>query len=456
LPGICPRIRRLIQEQLILHLPTSETMLKRYSKSTLAQNTLWMVLGQGLRLGISVLYFTVIARSLGTHNYGAFVAVVSLVAIVFPFGALGSGILLIKNVSRDQSLFGVYWGRGLLTTTVASSALLLVTVALARFILPTEIPFPLLLLVSASDLIGMSLIWLAGQAFQAFERLNWTAIIHVLISATRLIGALIVVQIHPHPTALQWGYIYSCSTATVVIASLALVTAKLGLPHLAWPRSKAELREGFFFSASLCAQTVYNDLDKTMLASLSTLEATGIYGAAYRILEASVVPIASLRQAAYPNFFRRGLHGISGCLPYAKLQAARALLCGVVIAAGLLVLAGVVPYFLGQEYARAVEALRWLAILPIFRAVHYFYSDALSGAGHQGLRTALQAAVALFNVLINCWLIPAYSWRGAAWSSIASDGLLAVAVVVAAGMLSRQQGTSTTLAESELAESVAS
>ena len=41
-----PESGRLIQEPLILHLVTSETMLKRYSKSTLAQNTLWMVLGQ--------------------------------------------------------------------------------------------------------------------------------------------------------------------------------------------------------------------------------------------------------------------------------------------------------------------------------------------------------------------------------------------------------------------------
>ncbi len=430
-------------------------MLKRYSRSTLAQNTLWMVLGQGFRLGISVLYFTVIARSLGTHNYGAFVAVVSLVSIVFPFGALGSGILLIKNVSRDQSLFGLYWGRALLTTTVASSALFVVTIALAHFILPAEIPFLLLLLVSASDLFGMSLIWISTQAFQAFERLNWTATIHVLISATRLIAALIVVQIHPHPTALQWGYLYFCSTATVVMASLVLVTIKLGLPHFAWPRSRAEIREGFYFSASQCAQTVYNDIDKTMLASLSTLEATGIYGAAYRIIEASVVPIASLRLAAYPDFFRKGLRGIGGCLPYAKLQAARALVCGIAIAAGLLLCAGVVPYVLGEEYARAVEALRWLAILPVFRAVHYFYSDALSGAGHQGLRTSIQVAVALFNVLINLWLIPAYSWRGAAWSSIASDGLLAGGVVLAAWVLSRQQRTSAE-AEFELAQRAAS
>jgi O-antigen/teichoic acid export membrane protein len=414
-------------------------MFNRFSRSSLAQNTFWMIIGQGSRLGVSVLYFTVMARSLGSHNYGAFVAVVSVIAIVFPFGALGSGILLIKNVSRDRNLFGLYWGRALLTTGVASSALFLVAVALAHFVLPAEIPFRLLLLVSAADLFGMSLIWISTQAFQAFERLNWTAAIVVLISVARLIGALIVVRIQPHPTALEWGYVYFYSTAAVVIVSLSLVTIKIGVPHFNWPSSRAEIREGFYFSASQCAQTVYNDIDKTMLASLSTLDATGIYGAAYRIVDAAVVPIGSLRQAAYPNFFRIGAHGINGCLPYARLQAMRALICGFAIAAGLLLLAGVVPYVLGPDYARVVEALRWLAILPVFRAIHFFYSDALSGAGHQGLRTLIQVTVALLNIVVNFWLISTYSWRGAAWSSVGSDGLMAAGMITAAWVLSRNK-----------------
>jgi O-antigen/teichoic acid export membrane protein len=70
--------------------------------------------------------------------------------------------------------------------------------------------------------------------------------------------------------------------------------------------------------------------------------------------------------------------------------------------------------------------------------VHFFLSDALSGAGHQGLRSAIQIGVALFNVLINFWLIPAYSWRGAAWSSIASDALLALGIGTAVLVLSRR------------------
>ena len=65
-----------------------------------------------------------------------------------------------------------------------------------------------------------------------------------------------------------------------------------------------------------------------------------------------------------------------------------------------------------------------MALLPLLKTMHYFAADSLTGAGHQGLRTLVQVLVALFNVVVNLWVIPAYSWRGAAWSSLASDGLL--------------------------------
>src|SRR5262249_36530597 len=93
---------------------------------------------------------------------------------------------------------------------------------------------------------------------------------------------------------------------------------------------------------------------------------------------------------------------------------------------------------IGPEYAESAEALRWLALLPVLKGLHYFFSDSLTGAGHQPLRTALQAGVAAFNVLINLWLIPAYSWRGAAWSSLASDALLVCSTGVAVFILTRR------------------
>jgi len=431
-----------------IRMESISATIDRLRKSTLARNTVWMFFGQGLRLVIQAVYFIEIARSLGASNYGAFIGVVALVGIAYPFGALGGGNLLVKNVARDRDLFGPYWGRALVITAACSSSLLVVVLCISHFILPASIPLRLVLLVAGADLVGLNIIGICGQAFQAFERLNWTATINVLISGSRLLGAVILIGIDAHPSALQWGYIYFCSTTAVAITAWLLVLTKLGPPRFRWPHSAAEMREGFYFSSSLSAQTIYNDIDKTMLARLSTLDATGIYGAAYRLIDVSFAPISALLWSTYPNFFRAGAKGITSSFGYAKPLLLRALGYSSVVCVVILLAAGIVPYILGPEYARTTEALRWLAPLPVLRGLHYFLSDSLTGAGHQGVRTAIQAGVAIFNVLINLWIIPAYSWRGAAWSSIASDALLVCGTAAAVFILARR-------AKSHLAGAVA-
>jgi O-antigen/teichoic acid export membrane protein len=398
-----------------------------------------MVLGRGLGLIIQALYFIEIARSLGVSNYGAFVGVVALVGIVWPFASVGGSNLLIKNVSRDKSLFTVYWGRALTTTGLFGSLLILIVLLLSSFVLPPQIPLLLVILVAASDILALNIVTIASQAFQAFERLDWTAGLGVLMISSRLAGAIILIAIHGHPSALQWGYSYFCSTAAVAVAASLVVCKRLGWPVLNWRRSAAEMREGFWFSTSQSAQTIYNDIDKTMLARLSTLDATGIYGAAYRLIDVSFVPVSALLYSAYPNFFRAGADGISSSLRYAKPLLLRAGGYSVVVCAAILLCAGRVPYVLGPDYARIVEALRWLSVLPILKAKHYFLADTLTGAGYQSVRTCIQAGVGGFNVLINLWLIPAYSWRGAAWASIASDALLLCGIALAVAVLSRQR-----------------
>ena len=411
-------------------------------KTALARNTAWMLAGLGLRFVIQALYFIEIARSLGATNYGAFVGVVALVGIAYPFGPLGAGNLLIKHVARDRSQFARCWGHALVTIGVCGSVLLAVVLAASRFALPGSIPARLVLLVAGADLFGLNLVTVSGQAFQAFEQLHWTAALNVLLSAGRLLGAVILISIHTRPSALQWGYLYFGASAAAAVVAVLLVSVRLGLPVFSSPRTFAELREGFYFSAGLSAQTVYNDIDKTMLARLSTLDAAGIYGAAYRLIDVSFVPISALLSSAYPSFFRAGARGISASFAYAKPLLLRALVYSSSVCCLLILCAGLLPRIIGAEYAASAEALRWLAPLPILKGLHYFFSDSLTGAGFQPVRTSVQAGVAVFNVLLNLWLIPAYSWRGAAWSSLASDGLLLCAMASAVFFLSRHEPVS--------------
>lgn len=420
----------------------------------MARNMVWMILGQGLRLIIQALYFVEMARSLGVRNYGAFIGVVAFIGIVYPFGALGSGSLLVKNVARDHTAFPACWGRTLAITLTFGSVLVLLALALSRFVLPAEIPLSLVAMVALSDVLGLNLITQAGQAFQAFEKLNWTAAINVMMSAGRLIGAIILVAMHPHPTADQWGYIYFGCTIAVTGVSLTLVRVLLGSPRLVWKHLFSETREGFYFSAGLTSQTVYNDIDKTMLARLDTLSAAGVYGAAYRLIDVSFVPVSAALSSAYPSFFRAGTRGISGSLAYAKPLMLRAATYALAVFVLLMASSGLVPLVLGSEYAATAAALRWLSILPVLKALHYFFSDTLTSSGYQGVRTAIQASVALLNVLLNLWIIPAYSWRGAAWSSIACDATLAMAVCSAVYVIGRSKAEASKSHEKELIEGV--
>jgi O-antigen/teichoic acid export membrane protein len=110
---------------------------------------------------------------------------------------------------------------------------------------------------------------------------------------------------------------------------------------------------------------------------------------------------------------------------------------GVLAAATLYLVAPALPVILGDEYRQAVAAVRWLAILPLLKALHYFGADALTGAGYQGVRTMLLVGIAVVNILLNAWLIPLYSWRGAAVATIVSDALLGAAIWAAVWYLGR-------------------
>ena len=408
----------------------------------LSRNTVYMTLAQAARLSAQAVYFLLIARALGPRQYGAFAAVVAAVAIAYPFVGNGTGNLMVQQVARERRLLPESLGNALFMTLLTGLLLSIEVVPACLVALPRAIPASEILLVAASDLLVYRGVDVAALAFQAVERLGWTANLNVFGSLMRL-AAIVAVLLAHRPTVVAWSVAYLAASTVCCVVAVYCV-----LSRLAWPafnglgRLRAGLREGFYFSTSLSAQTIYNDVDKTMLARLATLDAAGIYAAAYRLIEMAFMPVRALLAAAYPSFFRRGQQGIGGSLSFARELLPKPMVYSAVVAAGLALGAPLVPLTLGPDYARTTEALRWLALLPLLKTCHYFAADALTGAGHQGLRTLVQVAVAGFNVLLNLWLIPVYSWRGAAWSSLASDGLLAAALWSCALVLRARSATS--------------
>ena len=395
-------------------------------------------IGQGLRLMSQAAYFVLIARSLGPTAYGAFAAVVALVSVLGPFSGMGTTNLFIRDVRSGKREAVICWGNGLLITVVSGS-LLTVLVLVVNNLLHLKTSSFIVLVVCISDLIFMKITELAAFGFAASNRMKDTSIQSVVVSLLRLLAiGILVLTVHPVSLS-EWVWAYLVSGILGTGYAVFRGTALWGRPKLQLSSLREDLSEGLFFSISTSATSIYNDVDKIMLGRLSDFVSTGIYSAAYRLIDVSMTPVRSLVSAAYPVFFKKGVGGIAATYPYAKSLIFKASMYGTAISASLWICAPILPLVLGRQYILAVPALRLLAPIPLLRCFHVFLADSLSGAGFQRTRTAIQVGVGLINVVANLFILPRFSWRGAAWTSVACDGLLVVVFWCVSDYLFRKQ-----------------
>src|SRR5262249_22381712 len=159
--------------------------------------------------------------------------------------------------------------------------------AAARVVLSSTIPLGLVVALGLAELLFARIVDVCGRVFQAFQQLQWTSAIQLLLSGWRLLSIAGVYAVLRTPTPLAWSLGYLASTVAAAACAILLVHIKHGRPRLVVDRARMELGEGAYFSVSLSAQSIYNDIDKTILSRLSTLATAGVYGAAYRIIDVS-------------------------------------------------------------------------------------------------------------------------------------------------------------------------
>jgi O-antigen/teichoic acid export membrane protein len=396
------------------------------SKREWTYHSLWMMGSHGLKLILQSVYFIVVARKLGAAEYGTFIAASAVAEVVSPFSTLGIGNLMVKNVARDRHLFSLYWGNALVTNLMAGTGLILGLMAVAPLFLPSSISPMLLGLAAINSLIFSRILDLARMAYQSVSRFDRTAQMNLLPHMLRAGAAILMVSVFPDPNALDWMTMGLLCMGSAAIVSLLVIHREIGPAKPNLPKLYPELKQGSYFAVGLSAQSIYNDIDKTMLASLSSVAATGLYAAAYRLIEVAFVPMRSLLDASYTRFFKAGKTGVQGTWLVARKLLPMMGGYGLVAALGLFLCAPVVPWVLGPEYQMAVPALQWLAPIVLLKGLHYIAADTLTGADLQGYRSLTQIGVAALNIVLNLWLIPRYGWQGAVFASLASDGLLMV------------------------------
>jgi O-antigen/teichoic acid export membrane protein len=399
--------------------------LKSLRESKLARNAGWMFAGQGLSFVVQGLYFVILARLLGSLQYGILAGAAALVTVVSQYSTMGSGLLLMRYVSPDHERFREYWGNVLLSTAFFGTVLVLGLHIAGRWMIGSA-SASILILLAIGDCLCGQLTSAASQVFQAFEKMRITATLNLITNLFRLVLAAAMLLFLHKASAWQWAVASLVVSGVAVGAALITVTTRFGWPVFRPKLFFRRVSEGFVFAVSGSTTSVYNDIDKVMLGHYGMAVANGVYTMAYRVVNIATMPIMSVQAAAFPRFFREGVNGVKATEPLARKILKRTILIGAASSLGMFLVAPLIPHLVGKGFMQSVSALRWLCLIPVFRCLHVGAGDAMAGAGYQKFRLASQLVAAGGNFGMNLYLIPRYSWWGAAIASLLTDGSLAI------------------------------
>jgi O-antigen/teichoic acid export membrane protein len=401
---------------------------KGKQKQSLLQGTIWMLLAYGVRIVGQGVAFIFLIRALGSEQFGAFMAAFALATLIAPIAEMGGYSLAVRDATANQSM-PVTVGRSVMMILLCFPICLLI-MALIKPLLLAKVAWSVVLCVVFAICLGGSLNRVALGIHVGQRMLDRNAILETMNGLLQLVWVGVLYLIGP--TVEKWTMLYLGHYLLLATVSLGWVSRTWGKPRLSFSSLRDGLREqmrtGSHFALGDVSRYGTMESDKMLLAHFSTLNATGTYSAAQRIVIVAFFPLQAFLGAAYSRFFEAGTVGISSTRALVSRFLPLVAGYGVVMWVIVYFSANILASLLGREYEDTATALRLVSPLMLIQGCQYLMVDSLSGGGFPNVRSAMQLVALVSGILINLILVPMLGWRGAALTNLIIQSLLTCAL----------------------------
>jgi O-antigen/teichoic acid export membrane protein len=399
----------------------------RSAPGRVATNTIVRAAGEAVAKVGSLAFYVVLARQLGSEEYGTFVFALALTGTLMIGAGFGTDELIAREVARDRVGAGRYLSDVVGLKTLTSLALLAVAmgvVFVGGYDADARLATLLLGLGVMCEVMGKS--WHA--IFQAYERLGLVSAALIIQRAlTALVGIVILVA---------GGGIVAASAVYLGGALTGLVASEVF--YRRYTRSQRPrpsrtggwvlLRRGFPIGVAGLLFVVLVKVDILLLSFLTSPHEVGLYAAALRLIEGTQFIPWSFDAAMLPWLARRepGPELARGYMLGLKLQAT------ILLPAGLLVMcfAGpIVSLLYGAEFEDAALPLALLGPTIALYGLQTLSATLLIARDAPSVFGRVAGAVAVQNIVCNVVAIPLWGADGAAGVALSSAVLMVVLAI---------------------------
>lgn len=373
--------------------------------------------------------FIILARFLGTEQYGHLATISAAANLGVPWCGLGASEAMRRRVSRDHNAYATMLGHCLIILGVSGLAISIVlSIGLALFV--RVVPDPINNLVVIGLLVSCNTIlytWLVfvEQIFLAHSQFKRANIVNASFGIARALTIVVACLGFGVDTLKSWAL---WNAGGYVVASLAGVAAIWHYGKPRWQLIRDELTLGATISGSGFLWAVRQNVDVLALSVVEAPSVIGAYGIARRIIGTASTVGASLDRLIYPKLAVAGKRGPVATLELARRYVAYGLAIAIPTSTAIFLFAPLLPWIFGAGYSSSVLMLKvlcWTIVLSIVQNVAF---DALNAAEQHRARFVAGTAAGVFGIVTIGLLTYLYGIRGAFVGSYISDGIMVIAL----------------------------
>ena len=368
----------------------------------------------------SLVLFAVLAREVSTAALGTFVFALAWSEVAMTPVGLGIDRYLLRRVAKERALVDSMFFNALALKVARGVPVLGLTV-LGVYLLGYEEERALAVCVVTLGMLLDTLARTHMSVFNAYERGDLVATtILVQRWSTAIVGVAVLLA--------GWGLVAACAAFALggllrLVTSFVLLARAEGMPAYTFPReTRRELSsQSLAFTTQDLFGLVIARADVLLLAALASDEVVGIYGSAYRLLEATTFIGVSLTGAFSAMYTYLGHDTAPTVSSVFQRSIKLSLISLVPIAVVYAVLADPLCRALfGDDLAAAAEPLRILApVVAVWGIVTLAVSLVVSREDPKKMIWVV-ALAAVANLGLNLALIPLYDENGAALAMLLS------------------------------------
>lgn len=386
-------------------------------KQTIAKNTFWLAAAEGITRFLKLFLIIYIARILGATEYGKFTFASAFVSLFAIFSDFGISPIITRELAREKEKEKEF--PAVLSLKLILSIGTLILICFGSFFITPDPVIREIIWILGIYIIVSSFLEIVYAFLRARQQMQYEAWIKILQAVVVTGASFFVLFNFPSVQNLSLSYLFAVSIAlilTLIFFHSKIYRLKVSFNKniwqniliMSWPLALA----GVF-------GTIYNQTDSVMMGYLEQIAQVGWYNAAYRIIGATLIPVALISVSFSPvlsKLFKESKEKLQKVWDYyMQLMVVLAL---PIVVGGITLAPKIIDFIYDPSYFPSILAFQILLIMAALSYICNPFAQALIVSNQQKRLFWVTLSGAIVNIGLNLILIPKYSLYGAAFTTV--------------------------------------